>query len=169
MATRPTYMAVQGAALIVGTVFLVIGIFGFVPGATRHYELLDWAGQHSGAKLFGVFLVSGLTNALHLATGALGIIFARTYAASRAYLLLGGLGYAGLWAYGLIVDEANAQNILPISAANNWLNFGCAVLMLLLGVTLGAQHDPTKPRRKLPHYTPRADRKAKRASGSQLG
>jgi uncharacterized protein DUF4383 len=155
MVSRPKYMAVQGAGVIVGVAFLAIGALGFIPAVTSNYDQLDWAGHHSGAKLFGVFAVSGLHNILHLAFGALGLLFARTYAAARAYLLLGGLAYLGLWAYGLLIDHASSANIVPVSAANNWLHLGMGGVLLLLGVTLGAQHDPTKlrPRRRL-HRSP---------------
>ena len=47
-----------------------------------------------------MFAVSGLHNVVHLAFGIVGFMFARTYAASRAYLLVGGLGYLALWVDG---------------------------------------------------------------------
>ena len=96
--TTPKLMAVQGAALLVAGAFIVIGVLGFIPGVTTDYGLLDWAGHHSGAKLFGVFAVSGLHNTLHLVSGVVGFAMARTYAASRAYFLGGGLFYLALLA-----------------------------------------------------------------------
>ena len=67
--------------------------------------MLEWAGHHSGAKLFGVFATSGLHNVVHLAFGIAGLLMARTYAASRAYLLVGGLVYLALWIYGILIDH----------------------------------------------------------------
>jgi hypothetical protein len=148
MTTTPKYMAVQGAAFFVGVAFLVVGIFGFIPGVTSQYDLLDWAGHHSGAKLFGVFAVSVLHNLVHLAFGGLGLLCTRTYAAARAYLLLGGLAYLGLWAYGLLIDHGSSANFVPVNSADNWLHLGLGAGMVLLGLTLGAQHDPTKRRQK---------------------
>ena len=86
MVRRPTLMAVQGAALIVGTGYLLLGALGFLPGVTTNYERLQWIGHQSDALLFGVFATSGLHNVLHLLLGAAGMFCARTYAASRAYL-----------------------------------------------------------------------------------
>jgi len=137
-------MAVQGAAIIVAGAFLVVGVLGFVPGVTAHLDQLQWAGHHSGAKLFGVFAVSGLHNIVHLAFGVIGFIFARTYAASRAYLLAGGIAYLALWAYGLVMDAGSALNILMLNNADNWLHFGLGIVMVLLALTLAGQHDPTK-------------------------
>jgi hypothetical protein len=144
MTTNPKLMAVQGAALLVGAAFLVVGVLGFIPGVTTDYGLLQWAGHHSGAKLFGVFAVSGLHNAVHLAFGVAGFAMARTYAKARAYLLLSGVAYLALWVYGLLIDPGSSANIVPLNNADNWLHLGLGAGMLLLGVTLAGQHDPTK-------------------------
>ena len=146
MATTPKLMAVQGAAMLVAAAFLIVGVLGFIPGVTTDYGLLEWAGHHSGAKLFGVFAVSGLHNVIHLVFGAAGLAMARTYAKARAYFLIGGLAYLALWVYGLLVDHGSPANIVPVNSADNWLHFGLGVGMLLLGVTLAGQHDPTKRR-----------------------
>lgn len=149
MATTPRLMAVQGAALLVGAAFLIVGVLGFIPGVTTHYDALQWAGHHSGAKLFGVFAVSALHNVVHLAFGVIGFVMARTYAAARAYFLIGGLAYLGLWIYGLLIDHRGPANLLPVNSADDWLHFGLGILMLLLAVTLAGQHDPTKRRAKV--------------------
>ena len=41
--TTPKYMAVQAAALLVAGGFLVIGVLGFIPGATAHDYGIDIA------------------------------------------------------------------------------------------------------------------------------
>ena len=116
---------------------------------TSDYDLLAWAGHHSGAKLFGVFAVSGLHNLLHLAFGVAGLLMARTYAAARAYLLVGGLVYLGLWVYGLLIDHASTANFVPVNGADNWLHLlGLGAAMVLFGVTLAATRDPTKEKRE---------------------
>ena len=149
MSPRPKVMAVQGAAVLVASVFVVVGGLGFIPGATSHLDQLQWTGHHSGAKLFGTFAVSGLHNIVHVAFGVIGFIFARTYAASRAYLLAGGVAYLALWIYGLVTDQGSALNILMLNNADNWLHFGLGIVMILLALTLAGQHDPTKrPKRR---------------------
>ena len=127
----PKYMAVQGAALMVAAGFAAIGALGFIPGVAP------------GGKLFGVFAISGLHNVLHLLSGFVGFALARTYAASRAYFLGGGLVYLALWLHGWLMGS----RLLPINGADNWLHFGLGAGMLLLGLTLGGQRDPTKRRR----------------------
>ena len=61
--------AIQKTALIVGIVFLVVGLAGFIPGLTHNMEEMDGAGADSGALLFGVFQVSILHNVVHLLFG----------------------------------------------------------------------------------------------------
>jgi len=129
--TTPKYMAVQGAALLVAAGFVLIGVLGFIPGVTPD------------GKLFGVFAISGLHNVLHLLSGFVGFALARTYAASRAYFLGGGLVYLALWVHGWLMGS----RLLPINGADNWLHFGLGAGMVLLGLTLAGQRDPTRRRR----------------------
>jgi hypothetical protein len=149
MTTSPKYMAVQAAALLVAVGFLLVGVLGFVPGVTTDYRLMDWAGHHSGAKLFGVFAVSVLHNVVHLAFGIIGWVMARSYAAARAYLLGGGLVYLGLWLLGVLIEHDSPANFVPVNGADNWLHFGLGTVMVLLGLTLAGQRDPTKRRTKI--------------------
>ncbi|MGZ6779718.1 MAG: DUF4383 domain-containing protein, partial [Mycobacterium sp.] len=133
MAKTPRLMAVQGAAVLVAAAFLIVGVLGFIPGVTTHYDQLQWLGHHSDAQLFGVFAVSGLHNLVHIAFGVAGLAMARTYAMARAYFLLGGLAYLGLWVYGMFIDHGSAANFVPVNNADNWLHFGLAIGMVLLG------------------------------------
>jgi hypothetical protein len=146
-------MAVQGAAIIVAGAFLVAGVLGFIPGVTTQHDLLQFAGHHSDAKLFGVFEVSILHNLLHMAFGLAGLVMARTYAMARAYFLIGGLAYLGLWVYGILIDDGSSANVIPLNGADNWLHFGLGVGMIVLGLTLAGQHDPTKSRRRAKVHT----------------
>lgn len=128
---------VQTAALIFGVVFLLVGIAGFIPGLTTHLDMLSWAGHHSGSLLLGVFAVSVLHNVVHLAYGVVGIIASRRFGASRAYLIGGGVVYAVLWLYGLLINRDTSMNFVPLNTADNWLHLGLAVAMIGLGIVLG--------------------------------
>lgn len=70
--------ALRTAALLVGAVFLLVGLLGFVPGVTTHYGDLGAAGNESTAKLLGVFQVSVLHNIVHLLFGVAGVLLSRT-------------------------------------------------------------------------------------------
>jgi hypothetical protein len=144
--TTPRYMAVQGAALLVAVTFLVVGLCGFIPGVTTDYGQLGWAGR-SGAKLFGVFSVSGLHNVMHLAFAVVGLLLIRSYASARAYLIGGGLLYLAVWVGGTLIDHIKA-NVGAASGADNWLHYGLGAAMVILGLTLAGQRDPTKRRKR---------------------
>lgn len=137
-ASTPKYMAVQAAAIFVGAGLLILGVCGFIPAVTTGYDRLTWAGGHTSAEVFGLFAVTALHNMVHLVTGAAGFMMAHSYSAARAYLLGGALVYLVLWAYGFFFE-----------GAANWLHFGIAAIMALLGLTLAGQRDPTKRRRRV--------------------
>src|SRR5919107_38893 len=101
---------VQLAAMIVGAVFLLVGIAGFIPGITTNYDQLSFAGHHSGALLFGLFQVSILHNIVHLLFGAAGLAMARRYETARLYLIGGGAIYLVLWLYGLVINDNSRVN-----------------------------------------------------------
>jgi hypothetical protein len=125
---------VNRIALTVGVVFLLVGIAGFVPGITTHYETLSFAGHHSEAKLLGVFQVSILHNIVHLLFGIAGIAMGRRADAARLYLIGGGAVYLLLWIYGLVVGDTTSANFVPINTADDWLHFALGIGMIGLGV-----------------------------------
>ena len=134
----------QGAALAVGIVFLLVGIAGFIPGITTSYGDLGFAGQDSGAKLIGLFQVSILHNIVHQLFGVVGVAAARSWAGARGYLVGGGAVYLVLWLYGLLVDKQSGANFVPLNAADDWLHLLLGLGMIALGMVLARRrsHDP---------------------------
>ncbi|MCZ9336900.1 DUF4383 domain-containing protein, partial [Streptomyces sp. TRM76130] len=102
------------AAMLVGAVFLLVGILGFIPGVTTDYSSMEFASHESEAKLLGLFQISVLHNLVHLAFGLAGLALARTAKGSYAYLLGGGAIYLVLWIYGLIVGHHSDANFVPL-------------------------------------------------------
>lgn len=127
--------------------FLLVGVLGFIPGVTTNYDALTFAGHHSGAQLLGVFNVSVLHNIVHLGFGVLGIALSGTFTGARGYLIGGGLVYAALGLYGLVIEHDSAANFMPVNTADNWLHLGLAVSMLALGLLLGRTGDAPDLRR----------------------
>lgn len=132
--TTRTRQPVQTFAAVVGVVFLVVGILGFIPGITSHYDQLTFAGHHSMAMLLGVFSVSILHNLVHLVFGIAGLVCVRGPGLARGYLVLGGFVYLLLCVYGLVIDIHGGMNFVPVNGADNWLHFGLGIGMIALGL-----------------------------------
>ena len=124
----------QPIATVVGIVFLLVGIAGFIPGITTNYDMLEFAGHESGAELLGLFEVSVLHNVVHLLFGVAGLALARSESTARAYLLGGGVIYLLLFVYGLVIDMDSAANFVPVNHADNWLHLALGIGMLALGL-----------------------------------
>lgn len=146
-ATARARTPVQQAALLVGVVFLLVGILGFIPGVTTDYDAMEFASHESGAELLGVFQVSILHNLVHLAFGAAGLLLSRTAPGARSFLLVGGAVYLVLWVYGLIVDHHSDANFVPLNTADDWLHFVLGIAMIALGALLTRGHATHRARR----------------------
>jgi hypothetical protein len=127
----------QIAALLVGAVFVIVGIAGFIPGITTHVGDMKFAGHESPSELLGLFQVSILHNIVHLAIGVIGLVAAATWEGARLYLVGGGAIYLALAIYGWIVERTSDANFVPMNNADNVLHVLLGAGMILLGVVLG--------------------------------
>ena len=132
---------VELAATVVGAVFLLVGILGFIPGITTDYDQMTFAGHDSGAMLLGIFMVSVLHNIVHLLFGVAGLALGRSYDGARAYLIGGGVIYLVLWLYGLLTDNHSGANFVPLNNADDWLHLVLGIGMIALGVLLTRRPD----------------------------
>jgi hypothetical protein len=127
----------QWAALITGVVFLLVGVAGFIPGITQNFDDMEFAGHESGAELLGIFQVSVLHNLVHLAFGVVGVAAASRHAASRTFLIGGGIVYLVLFVYGLLVEHDHDANFVPLNDADDVLHLILGVGMIGLGLLFG--------------------------------
>ena len=131
---------VQNVARLLGIVFLLVGILGFVPGVTTElYDGLDFSGDDSQAELLGIFQVSVLHNIVHLLFGVAGLALAGTASGARMYLLGGGALYLALWLLGLV----GGLDWVPANTADNWLHLVLGLAMIGAGVVLTRDHVAT--------------------------
>ena len=120
------------AALLVGIVFLLVGIAGFIPGLTDNAPG-DFAGEDSEGSLFGVFQTGILHNLVHGLFGVAGIAMSRAAGSARTFLIGGGAVYLVLFAVGML----GAMDWLPADDTDDWLHLGLGVGMVGLGLLLG--------------------------------
>ena len=122
---------VQNVARLVGIVFLLVGIAGFIPGVTTNlYEGLEFAGNDGTAELLGIFQVSVLHNIVHGLFGLAGLALAATPSGARTYLIGGGAIYLVLFVIGII----GGGDWIPVDDADNWLHLLLGAGMVGLGV-----------------------------------
>ena len=116
-------------ASILGTVYLLVGVAGFVVTGT------DGFAETHGEKLLGVFMLNPLHNIVHLAVGGLLLLAARggERPAAQVNTLVGAV-YLLVGIVGLFVLDKSA-NILALNAADNALHFGSALVLLLVGLS----------------------------------
>lgn len=130
---------VRNASLIMGVIFLLIGVLAFIPGITTNYSSMAFA-QGSEAMLFGVFQVSMLMNIVYLATGVVGWLMSRTAPMARDFLVGAGAVYLLLWIYGLIINLETNANFLSFNTATNWMHFAIGAVTAGLGVAYMVRH-----------------------------
>ena len=122
---------VQNIARLVGIVFLLVGIAGFIPGLTTNlYDGLEFAGNDGNAELLGIFQVSVLHNIVHILFGIAGLALAATASGARTYLIGGGAVYLGLFLLGIV----GGGDWIPADDADNWLHLVLGAGMIGLGV-----------------------------------
>jgi hypothetical protein len=122
---------VQNVARVVGVVFLLVGILGFVPGITTNlYDGLEFAGEDGNAELLGIFKVSVLHNIVHGLFGLAGLALASTWNGARMYLLGGGAVYVALWLLGIV----GGADWIPSNDADNWLHLALGAALIAAGV-----------------------------------
>ena len=122
---------VQSAARLVGIVFLLVGIAGFIPGITTNlYDGLEFAGDDGTAELLGIFQVSVLHNIVHGLFGLAGLALAATASGARTYLIGGGAIYVALFLLGIV----GGGDWIPVDDADNWLHLLLGAGMIGLGV-----------------------------------
>jgi hypothetical protein len=122
---------VQNVARLVGIVFLLIGVAGFIPGVTTNlYEGLEFAGDDGTAELLGLFEVSVLHNIVHGLFGIAGLALAATASGARTYLIGGGAIYLALFLLGIV----GGGDWIPLNDGDNWLHLVLGAGMIGLGV-----------------------------------
>lgn len=79
--------------------------------------------------LAGLFHGSVLLDLIHLSSGVVGLVLARTPAGARAFLAGGSVAYLALW----VVGVAGAGSFIPVHADDNWLHLLVGLGLPMLG------------------------------------
>jgi hypothetical protein len=133
---------VQNVTRLVGIVFLLVGIAGFIPGITTNlYDGLEFAGNDGNAELLGLFKVSILHNLVHGLFGIAGLALAKTASGARTFLVGGGAIYVVLWLLGIL----GGADWIPSNSADDWLHLVLGIALIGLGVALTRDRAVPRP------------------------
>ena len=124
---------VQNTARLVGIIFLLVGVAGFIPGITTNlYDGLEFAGDEGNAEVLGLFEVSVLHNIVLGLFGVAGLALAVTASGARNFLIGGGAIYLLL----ALVQVLGAGEWVPLVGADLWLHLALGLGMIGLGIAL---------------------------------
>jgi hypothetical protein len=111
--------------LAAGVLLLLVGVLGFVE-MTAPYD------QNGMTVLFGIFLVDGAQNVVHIATGVVAFLAGSSYRYSRWFLQGFGIIYALMALVGFIQNDT-MLGLFGVNMATNVLHLALAAAMLAVG------------------------------------
>jgi hypothetical protein len=124
-------------ALVIGLTLVVAGIAGFFYSAS--FSTGD--GTERDAVL-GILDVNGWHNLVHIATGAIGLFVAASYAGSRGYALGLGAVYLLVAALGFIAGDGDEiAGLVPVNTEDNFLHLLIGIAGIGAGLATPA-HEP---------------------------
>ena len=120
-------MNTKTAALLIGIVFIIVGILGFFPNP------IVGACDNSA-----IFCTDKVHNTVHIISGVLFVIVALASPANAGMVMkIFGVVYLGLGIYGLVTigssGMGNLVGFLHVNGADNYLHIGLGLLILLAG------------------------------------
>lgn len=121
--------------LVIGIVFLAVGVMGFVPALVQPAPAgaQDVAVHANHGYLMGLFPINVLHNAVHLAVGALGLAASFGVLSPRLYSRGLAIFYGLLAIMGLIPWANTTFGLIPIHGNDIWLHAGTAAVAAYFG------------------------------------
>jgi hypothetical protein len=134
-------------ALVLGIIFLFIGIAGFIPG----FISLPGDGPVTGVvvprlispdgygHLFGIFPTNYVHNAVHIVVGLLGIAAATSFSGSLVYNQGFAVAYVAIVLLGIIPFTNTTFGLMPIYGNNVWFNLLTGIAAAYVGFVKPAE------------------------------
>lgn len=131
-------------AQVIGVLFVVVGVLGFIPGflSTPHPNAVPGLFADEGyGLLFGLFPVNGIHNFVHLGVGIAGLSMARSGSKAR------GFAKALTWFYGILAvmgafpPLSMLFGLAPLHGWDVFLHGGTAAFAAYYGYGKQAQAD----------------------------
>jgi uncharacterized protein DUF4383 len=117
-------------ALALGAVLVIVGLVGFL------VEPSFAVGDDAQRGTLIAFDVNGWHNVVHLLSGAVGLVMARTAANARLFSIGYGVVYLLVTVLGFVVgDGGYLLSIIPINTADNLLHLAIAASGIAVGLS----------------------------------
>lgn len=142
---RSNGMVERYCALIIGILFLLVGVAGFIPsfvsipGTNVSGVPVDAAPNAYAAGfsyVFGLFPTNLLHNLVHCVVGVLGIASYNNVESSRLFNRVFAIAYALIAIMGLLPITNTTFGLMPIFGNNVWFNALTAVVAAYCGFVL---------------------------------
>lgn len=137
----------RACALILGIIFLAVGIAGFIPGfislpgdapvtgvVVPRLSFSDGYGH-----VFGLFPTNFVHNAVHIVVGILGIAAATSFSGSLVYNQGFAIAYAAIAILGILPITNTTFGLMPIYGNNVWFNALTAIAAAYFGFVKPAE------------------------------
>lgn len=127
----------RAIALILGIIFLTIGIAGFLPAfmsfpgdapVTGDVYIPRLSSSNGYGHLFGLFPTNYVHNAVHIVVGLLGLAAATSFSGSLVYNQGFAIAYTAIVLFGLLPATNTTFGLMPIYGNNVWFNALTAIL-----------------------------------------
>lgn len=133
-------------AMVIGIVFLAVGLLGFFPGLVSAPPMgaPDLAVESGYGYLMGLFPVNILHNLVHIAVGLWGLSAYRTMGGAIAFSRGLAVFYGLLAIMGLLPILNTTFGLIPIFSHDIWLHAGTAALAAYFGFAGRAEAIPVE-------------------------
>lgn len=142
-------MAERYCSLIVGIVFLILGIAGFIPALVSVPGAADLSYVPPGVAhdayslgfgyVFGLFPINFFHNIVHAAVGLLGIASYTSGSSARIFNRLFVVSYIAIAILGLLPVTNTTFGLMPIFGNNVWFNALTAFAVAYYGTIIPAK------------------------------
>jgi Domain of unknown function (DUF4383) len=119
---------VRRVAMVVGIVFLLVGILGLISAGG-----MSMGADPAPAMILGLFPVNLLHNIVHLLFGVWGVLASRSFAGAKMYAQVGGVIYIVLAICGLLIPTT--FGLLPNGGNDVWLHALAGLVLAGIGFT----------------------------------
>ena len=137
-------MLTRRFAQIMGAVFLVVGVMGFIrpllwqPDAATHGDHALTVTAFDG-YLLGLFHVNALHSAVHVLFGIMGLVMGGRWESARLYARIVAVSYALLAVMGLVPALNTVFGLIPIHGHDVWLHAAIAAVAAYFGFAAPAE------------------------------